>query len=261
MRIEQVPIQPSGAAIAGTAIHATIEISEYEEFWKDWSNFEDDGIGAGLFIDEFGRLIAEAELDGKTIRWGGRKTKEWPEGETADWWAVKGPEMLRRYALLRRADADAGMIALAENIERKVAANFTTRDGRLMLIEGYIDAVLMVTSDGEGIIRDYKSGTWIELTQNPIYAWLLAQDQKRPWTITRGQIAKLRAAKMDNMLTEYDLSPWLPLIPRLFEEAEEGIRKAIFHLNPSSFCSSCLVRASCVWGSTLATDEGDNAAS
>ena len=249
---EGVPSIPSGAGIGGSTVHKVIEVCEAEGLWRDLNAFGEGGGVEDLFRGMFTYLVEEAfDTSPYPVRWGTRKSKEFPEGEAVRWWWKMGPMFLRRYASLRQIDQEHGIKVLEGDVERAVGVHLDI-ESEPVLIKGYIDAVMMVDEEtGEGIIRDYKTGTWLDPTQLAVYAWMLSKDPKRPWTITRGEFGYLRGANQDAWIKSYDLTDWVPLVPMFFREAAEGIASGYFPHNPTSLCSSCLVKKSCKYGITL----------
>lgn len=244
--VDRVPSIPSGAALGGSAVHKVIETSELEGWWE--KDFEDavmllTNAFRGVFKD-----LVNAEGGVAKMRWGGRKSKQYPLGEDFQWWdRYAGNLFLRRYLSVRKLDAKAGWQLLEGGVEMEVGADL---DGRY--IKGFIDALGYVTEDGEIVIRDWKTGTWLQPFQLAVYAWLIRQG--RGLTVTRGQIGYLRGAHAENWIKEYDLTEWVELVPRKFTDLVRGIEAQIFPIQPSNLCASCMVRPYCAYGKTLEED-------
>lgn len=242
---EHAPSEPSGAAIAGASIHEVIAEAEAAFWWQE--GFADQL--REVFVRTFVRRVTEAggEL---ACRWGGRKSRDYPNGEDFRWWLFNGPLMLNRYAQVRAADEDAGSQVLLPNVERKVSAflRVPQRPEPILLI-GYLDQLVLVNADGEAVVRDWKSGRWSEPLQLAVYAWMLA-NQEAPLTVTRGELVKLRQP-LEKTVEAYDLTQWTDLVPRLALDTIRGIEAGVFPIRPSMLCPSCSVREHCPWGSTL----------
>jgi len=200
------------------------------------------------FLERFDRMVEEAGGPEKCY-WGGRKTKSYPDGEDYPWWRDYGRVFLTRYVAVRRADAEQGMQVLPHTLEMEVSAYVGDH-----LIKGYIDAMGMVTADGEMVVRDWKTGSFLSPHQLAVYAWILAQ-REPPMTVDRGQFIYLRGASLDKQVREYDLREWREIVPRMFTDLVRGIEAGIFPVQPSNMCVSCPVRAYCPYGRTLGENE------
>lgn len=249
--LDKVPRTPQGTFISGQAVHKTIEWAETENVISPLVSIADAEIRKqqeNARIEEtFHRIFDEliAEADGE-IRWGGRKSKQFPYGEDARWWHTTGPMMLRRYAALRRADHQAGR----EVIEGGIEAKITTRLPSGTLLTGFIDQMVMVDSDGVPILRDWKTGTW---KQGPVQLATYARMVELAMGLRPvvGEVIYLRQAEPARMVDSYDLERFYPLVDRLFGDLERGLKAEIFAINPNAFCSTCAVRESCDYGRLL----------
>lgn len=246
--VDRVPSIPSGAAIGGSAVHQVIETAELEGWWE--KDFED---AVMLLTNAFRAVFkerVEAETQhGEEIRWGGRKTKQYPMGEDFQWWdRYAGNLFLRRYLSVRKRDAEEGWRILDGGVEMEIGAYLDDR-----YIKGFIDALGYVTGDGEVVIRDWKTGTWLQPFQLAVYAWMV--QQSRGLTVTRGQIGYLRGSSSETWIKEYDLSEWIDIVPRKFTDLVRGIEAQIFPIQPSNLCGSCAVRPYCAYGKTLTEED------
>lgn len=93
--IDQVPQRPQGAQLGGKTVHSIIEYFEHGSVIAP---------GHQAFADEWSAVVAE----NPNARWSGRATKEYPNGEDADWWFKQGPRMLDNYFWLREQDEAIG---------------------------------------------------------------------------------------------------------------------------------------------------------
>lgn len=277
--LEHAEVEPSGAAVAGSAVHQVIEEMIIDGWYRRADMVADEG--KSRFLNTFDELLkaegatwSEIELPGMTypivegVRWAGRKrilrNEEGKEikdaegnklkiGEDYRWMQQMGPLWIKRAGTILRRDRDHGLFVIEANVERKVSAWL---DGPgSTLITGVIDVTLLGTVGNEpmAVIRDWKTGTWTEPLQMANYAWLLANiDDPNARILTNiGQIAYLRGTTEDSWIKEYDLEAWTPLIPLMYRDALSGINAEQFPMQPSNMCGSCWVRAACPYGKTL----------
>jgi RecB family exonuclease len=245
--VDRVIQEPGGPLLGGSALHTALEVMERKGLWPS-----DEGVEKvqKAFLDDFDAQLSEASDSPFPIRWGGRKSRDWPEGENADWWRGMGPLFVKRACLLRRADEAAGFTVKPEGVEMEVLAPL---DDQIM-VKGYIDAFLMVTPDGEPMLRDWKSGK--VGGNNPLqlatYAWALAElGISRP---TVGQYVYLRAGEKSKGLATYDLTAYLPMVAPMYQDLVKGIAAGVFPVQPGFLCGSCSVRHACTYGQALDPD-------
>lgn len=245
--IEQVPPEPSGAMIGGSAVHATIAEAEEREWWRDSALWSEDGVAIAWFLADLDRRLAEA---GDGVRWGGRKTREFPGGEDRTWWERSGPMMLRRYAALRRDLAEEGWGLVEGGAEMQVTVPLDD----LPPLLGFVDAFLAHAS-GEPVILDWKTGQVgrADVMQLATYAWLIAR--ARGITVERGALVYLRATDRARQMQQVDLRPLVPHVEETVRAAARGIAEGIWVPNPGPMCVACSVRAGCWYGATLDGEE------
>lgn len=101
--IDQVPQRPQGAQLGGKTVHQLIE--DYER-----DGVRQESVASYIDVDWPLRWVQVIDEAGGTeaIRWSGRQTKEYPNGEDADWWLKQGPRMLDNYFWLREQDEAIG---------------------------------------------------------------------------------------------------------------------------------------------------------
>jgi hypothetical protein len=249
--IEHADRRPSGAGIGGTAVHEIIVEAEQEVAWADDDVWETDGPWAKRFREVFDEKLEEAGGP-DACYWGGRKSKAWPDGEDPDFWRHKGPVFLFRYAQLRQADEELGLVIPDGGVEMEV--NVPLPDGQV--VKGYVDAIPLVDqATGVAIIRDYKTGTWLDPLQLVTYGWMI--QAARGWTIESGHFAKLRAEDPEDVIQSYDLRPWLEanIAPERYAalaiQIQQSTEHGLWPVNPSNLCVACDVKASCPWGRTV----------
>lgn len=250
--IEQVPQVPQGALAGGSAIHDAIELAEAEEWWDT-----DAGVAkAGeYFRDRFRQLVDEAGGPA-THRWGGRKTREWPDGENHHWWLQNGALlMIPTYAKVRRNDAEQGVLKV-EQAELQVLTELpgaVAADGGSVMLKGYIDLQVVIDSDGVRRVRDWKSGSSnAEPIQLAGYCWQLQQTGAR---VTEGEFVYLRRPNLEKAVAVHDVAELIPLVPELYRDLAVMLLAAqagnAYAMQPNSFCVACKVRMSCGYGRTL----------
>lgn len=238
--IEEIPGAPSGAAIAGKAMHEAIADAEASQSWAD----EDDISMLQNFLGNFHTAVHEAGgPDG--CRWGGRKDRDGNPSEDYNWWVqYAGDLFCRRYAAIRRRDAGYGYQLYENGVEMELAIDINGRH-----FVSYID-LLLVSPDGEPILRDWKTGRMAEPYQLGVYSWVL-ENSSLGLTVDRGEIGYLRGNDFTQYIKEYDLADWRALVPRMLDDLIRGIEGDIFPLRPSPFCTACGVREACAYGRTL----------
>lgn len=259
-----------GAGLGGSAIHHALEEAELQ----GWFTLERERalhyIGMA-FLRDFADRLAEttAKVGAENIYWGGRTSKEWPDGETPQWWEKNWKLFARRaYVLRTEWDPDDGssvhLEASADGepahpwVEKRIAANIVRPDdpdGKPLRVTGSVD-VLMFQRGGEYVIRDYKtSGSVMFLSEMQLatYAWLI--EQAGGPHISWGEFAWLRGASRATLLRRHRLRP--DLVPEMFLHADRGIRNEWFAVKPSDLCRMCTVRHHCRYGKDLEEGKTD----
>lgn len=241
--VEGVPASPHGALIGGSAVHATIARSEELRWWEHEEPWTDGGEATAHYLAELARRIEEAG----EVRWGGRKTREFPNGEDRTWWERTGPMMLRRYAALRR-DMDADGWGLVDG-GAEMQVTVPLGDGVPPLL-GYVDAFLAHRS-GEPIVLDWKTGQvgGGDVMQLAIYAWLIGRG--RGIEVDVGTFVYLRTPARDRQVQRVDVRTIVPHVEEAVLAAHRGIQVGAFVARPGPFCRTCPVREACWYGRTL----------
>lgn len=249
-RVERMPEMALGAGIAGKAVHSTIQAAEDGGWWRGSSRPEIAASNELLREAFLERFLDALKAETQPIVWTGKKSDKWPLGENRAWWEQNGPAMLRRFAQLRRDDEHFGLRLQAGGSEMHVRARAAGH-----LVQGYIDAALLVTADGEQVVRDYKTGSQLSLKrlQLVMYAYLLSETVGK--TVTYGEFVWLRGVKPETMLKRYNIAGQVPLVPKLIDDHARSIEAGVFRLNPSNLCKTCTVKSYCPWGSTLEDEE------
>lgn len=234
---------PQGAFHGGSAVHEAIEWAEKEGVWKR-EDPEDMIYGQAV-----ARFQEKVDRDGgpENIRWAGRKSKQYPGGEEYNWWIFHLGVFTKRWLDIRRTWDFEGVRLLPDGAEMSFRATLPTGT----ILSGRADAVMYVDPEGEPYIVDWKSGQKgaSPVLQLATYAWGIGQT--RGLTITKGQFVYLRGPQIDT----HDLTPYLPLVPKLYGDLEKAIEAETFLISPSNFCISCPVRLDCEYGSILPRDD------
>ena len=257
--IENVPMLPHGAALAGQAVHSVIEEMVNSGMYANpvWCEVD----GAVMFQELFGDLVKEnGGADG--LRWGGRKRQQRDEetgkpvlddegnvimvGENYPWMMNMGPTWVKRAGAVLRRDKEMGLTVVESSVEVEVSAWLDEVGGTR--VRGFIDVMMLSSEDGQHI-RDWKTGTWNDPMQLANYAWLY--EETFGLQVPFGEIAALRAPKIEEVVKVYDLRPWMPSVSRMYHDAVKGIEAEHFQLSPSTWCKSCSVAPSCSYGQTL----------
>lgn len=237
--INELPSEPSGPAIAGKAIHQTIADAEANEAWRE------DGVWTQFAFAAYFEQAVEEVGGPEMCRWGGRKDRDGRPAEDYLWWLnYAGDLFMRRYAAIRKRDEELGYALLPNGVELEVAIDLNGRH-----FVSYMD-MLLVDADGQAIIRDWKTGTFIDPVQLGVYSYVL-EHSELGLTVDQGQIGYLRGNDFSKYIREYDLKPLRELVPRLLDDLIRGVEAKIFPLRPSPFCAACGVRAACEYGATL----------
>lgn len=238
--IKDLPGEPSGAAIAGKAMHEAIRDAEASRSWDD----PDDVSMRLAFLEYFTEAVEQAGGP-DACRWGGRKDRDGRPNEDYLWWIHHASDLFcRRYAHVRRNDEDWGIQPIDGGIEIEIGVTYKGHH-----IVGYLDAV-MVDSDGEAFIRDWKTGRQVDPFQLGIYCWMLANSTRAITTAT-AQVGYLRGQDTQSMIRTYNVEPWAALAPRMFDDLLGGVEAGLFPLRPGPMCAACSVRRFCAYGATL----------
>ena len=261
--IEHVQRMPGGAAIAGSAVHRTVEDIEEFDWWREPVQFDKGGQVHESFIHYLRFGLAETrEAMGEhawPVQWGGRKTKDYPEGENQEWWELYGGlSMLKKYAAMRRHDEEDGLMLVQASVERRLSVHLDLPNhDEPVLFEAYMDsAVMQDTNTGFVIPRDVKTGSVLGL--DPLQLALYGQLRMKldpKVRVEQAEFAWLRAGKIEDVRRQVNLLPYYPILPRFIMEAEQGIIGQQFPLRPSALCGSCGVRYACDWGKVVAPVE------
>lgn len=252
--IERTEASPQGALIGGSAIHETIAWAEHEglpQMFAAGGAFAEMNIRAAVevyFVDDFSARVENAGGP-EAIRWSGRKTKEFPNGENDLWWKRNGAMMLRRWLDIRSRDEAAGVRVLEGAVEHQVIAQLDSGQP----VRGFIDATLAVDADGVPFVRDWKTGQpgGAAPLQLATYAWLMRAGAGIH--VSSGEFGYLRQADIAKRLVRFDdLEPLIEMVPGIFEEHLQRRAAGVFDMSPSTMCSACNVKEACPYGRWLA---------
>lgn len=246
--LDQYPEQPQGPLIGGQIVHEVIEELEKAEVVFDEDTWALSGPAAALFRSLFDEEVEKAGGP-ENVRWGGRTSKMNPQGEDAEWWRLYGPGMVEGWRRVRQGDQELGWTLPLEYIEAEVTAVLPSGENFIC----YLDAIV-VTDDGEVIIRDYKTGRPYPAhkMQGAEYAWAVQETLGLP--VIGAECVYLRSATLERV--RFDTSSLRAAALAWHGEVGRGITEGIYVMNPGPFCASCAVRAGCPYGQTLGGDDG-----
>lgn len=248
-----------GSGTAGSAVHDTLEVSEYAGWFTLEREDALDRLQAEFLRNFKTRLTKEMERvngDESRIYWGGRKSREWPDGETADWWRVNQRVFFRRYLQIRERDVSEGVLLVRDEegnlpwIERRVSTLLDVGGDEPILITGMVDVTMYTAATGEPILRDWKTGrSQPDPFQLAVYSWLMRE--VGAITASLGEMAWLRGASMETLLKQHELDATVALIPDAFRNLYHGIASGFFPWIHNDMCPWCTVRDGCPYGATL----------
>lgn len=240
--VEQQPRVPQGPFIGGIAVHETIEEATNTGRWADSDAFQEpSGAMVIWFRERLLQLVDEAGGP-QAVRWGGRKSKTFPDGEDLEWWFRFGPGMLNRFHQVKLADEEQGWeVGAAE-----IAVSFTLDSGTN--VKARIDELLL-HSDGGVKVRDWKTGQARPEERIQLGLYAHACQVTLGLVPTVGELHYLRSATAK--VESFEPGPWLDTVLLWLQRAEEGIRQGVYLLRPSSYCVSCQVQDGCPYWQRL----------
>lgn len=253
---DRLPRIPQGGLVSGIAGHETIRRSEAEGWWQEPLPKPKDPalprhpLIAGFRAELLDRVAKAGYND--AVRWSGRRSRNYPNGEDGVWWfEFGGPRCMRRYQYVRGLDHLSGVQFYKGGVEMRVAMDMPS--GRQVV--GYIDVFVLVDADGEPFIRDWKLGRpgGGSSVQPAVYA--RAIEQALGITVRKAQIVYLKSTKDESLFSWIDVEPLMPLVERKFNDFERGLEAGIFPLKEGPLCKGCAVRVYCPYGKTLGTDD------
>lgn len=204
-----------------------------------------------LWQEAFNECIGqEQEKHGSNpVDWkaSGRVSKAWPNKENGDWWAEKGPAMLKDFAQVWDSSGwsvwhtPQGIPAL--ELELNVAYGD-------VLVKAFVDMVA-VTAEGELVVVDFKTGA--NMPSNAMQLGLYACGIEKVFGVrpSHGYYYDAREAQMK--IAE-GMNTWTtPLFTELFTKFNESVERKVFLPNLGMMCKSCLVKDYCyVYGGEFA---------
>lgn len=196
-----------------------------------------------LALDSFHAYI-DGELakyePGTQFRAGGRKSKQWPDGEDLSWWREDGPEQIKGYIQWRETNPNLELAVFAGKpaVEVEVSAHI---DDFLML-RGYVDRVFQDTTTGDMLIVDLKTGRNSPPSPLQLAFYRLALRQTLGVDVPQGAYYMSRKNSLGPV---FDL--WYPeeVIASWLIKARVMIDNDIFIPHLTSMCGSCGVKEHC----------------
>lgn len=238
-RVMRLETQPQGALIGGSAVHDAIE-----------AHLADDADPAVAFTQLFTQSVKNAG-GVAAVRWGGRKSKAWPEGESFDWWLAEGTNMVARAMSLLAAFRESGR----EIVSHEAQYQFEV-DGRPVVAK---PDLVLAAADGIWEVVDWKTGSMVS-PQNPIqlaiYVIAVSGTHGLDPAQAVGQVAMLRKDGADG-LVRYNPAAYLELAQQMIRDFIAGTEAGVMAMSPGPMCVSCGVKAHCAYGRTLPTEGGD----
>ena len=256
--VDKRPPIPQGAFIAGIAGHETLHQAELEGWWREpMPKPKDPALAEHPLVAHFRAGLVEAvqERGGQQeIRWAGKKSKEFPDGENAVWWFERMiPHTMRRYHYLRNMHDFTGTRYFrgTQGVEMEVVMPLPSGNW----VKARVDVFITVDPDGARQIFDYKFGQPSGGDPFQLALYAKAVEHVHGIRVESGQFGYLRSAKDETLLQTVDLRPLLPLVDRKIEDYERARELGFFPLKNSSYCPGCAWRVWCPYGKTLGTDD------
>lgn len=165
----------------------------------------------------------------------GRKTKEWPDKENGDWWAVKGPEMLQRFQ--EAWESSGFQVWETPNGIQAIELELNVDFGDVR-IKAFVDLVA-VTPDGELVVIDWKTGANMPSSSMQLGLYAAAIGKQFGLIPAGGYYYNAR----DGIFQPAEgMERWTyNLFTELFRQFEFSVQNKIFLPNISMMCKSCLV--------------------
>ena len=236
-RVHRVPQEEAYWNIGGKAFHLASE----------WFDKGTDATVATLWRDAWDQEMSQVDPS-KSLRAGGRATKQFPNKEDGTWWNVNGPNMLADYVKWRGTSGweifEVDGHPMVEYEFTLVLPNMIASEDASpnVLCVGYIDRVF-VNQHGELIVVDLKTGSRepAASTQLGIYAGGIRQ--RLGFNPTLGAYYMARKGDVGGLVslahyTDDLLSYWLSTF-------EDSIRSQRFLPHVTSMCQTCTVAPSC----------------
>ena len=239
-RVLRVPVAPTWAQVAGSAVHRATELLDEG----------DTTAPRDLWYDVFTETIELAEessgVERTDWRASGRKSKTCPDGEDGRWWWHKGVVMVQSWKAWRLANKHLVIASVTneEGTRSGIELPLNIKFGDIN-VQAVLDR-LFVDEDGHALVVDLKSGSWAPKDagqQLGLYATGVEQTYGfRPrtgayWMSRTGTYSTPTPIPLDHFSQHY----WTVVTGQLAAAKREGI----FLPNPGMFCGSCSVRDYC----------------
>lgn len=154
-KVQKIPQPPAVWFAAGTAYHETTEAYDRND-----ERAQSPDQAATWFQDRFDELLDEyrrEEPDETRWRTAGRKTRDKPNGEDADWWRGYGVELVQKYIDWRQAEDNPYVVHEMPDGSPAIEVGFTLDFGGV-LVRGAIDRILRDRHTGALLAADLKTG-------------------------------------------------------------------------------------------------------
>lgn len=249
-RVVKVPQMPSLASVAGRAAHGLVE--EWDRLGcPDW-DYTEWAIEAQTTLDgEISKTENESGIPLSGWRISGRRSKEWPDKENADWWMTKLPGMGVMYADWRRDHPDWEIWITPdgeEAIELELSVDIPGVDVPFLC---YIDRVF-VGPEGSLVIFDFKFGSRMPEDLFQLASYAMALELQHGVRAEFGAIYNGRLGKLVPLFKDEQVLMSLAHLPTSVVAGtiaqSHGLMSAGYYpANPGNHCGWCDVRNSCVW--------------
>lgn len=204
-----------------------------------------------LWQTAFNKAIGEQQekTDSNPTDWraGGRATKDWPNKQNGDWWAVNGEQMVADFVTWWAASGNQVWTAPSgdSGVELGMVVDF---DG--IPVKAFADLV-MVTHDGELAVMDYKTGASTPETSMQLGLYAVCVEKMFG---VRPQVGYFYSARDAVAKPAENMHVWTyDLFCELFRQFELGLKNRIFLPNAGINCRTCGVAEYChVNGGSLA---------
>lgn len=248
-RVEHAPERPMWGGIGGSTVHKITDILDLGHYrGMEWAAPDLEAMWATVWEESLDEAKQRnPEFDPDDYYRSGRASKDWPDKETPDWWAKKGPEFVKQWVMWRdNSGLEIWEVPNEETgeLEPAIELEVNAYGPDDLYIKSIIDRVYV---DPEGNLRivDLKTGSHTDawprqMAYNALGIWCQYSEQTR-W-------AGFWKARSGGVPQWFDLSVFSE--QWLWEQAWKArqIRdQQLFLAAPTNLCATaCGVRQWCV---------------
>ena len=201
------------------------------------------------FLEDFQKRLVEEE---PTAGWksSGRKTKALPDGEDAQFWMLKGPELVEGYAKWRDKNLHLQPWT-APNGQPGIELAFNIPvPGTEVMLRGYVDRVFQDTNNGTLMIVDLKSGARSQTSDLQLHFYRIGLRHALGVDIAYGSYYNARKGELDE-ISELNQFPEERVF-RWVRNMISTIDKNLLIPSVGMSCSWCGVKDFCPqWNDTM----------